>query len=65
MGTEKSLPGSWSIPFSEIRTRKIGVVDLISLVRLPFCLWAARRPNTAYISMHIWVPLWAHTHTGS
>ena len=32
------------------------------MVRLPFCLWAAKRPNTAYTSMHIWVPLWAHTH---
>ena len=31
------------------------------MVRLTLLPGAARRPNTAYTSMHIWVPLWAHT----
>ena len=62
VGTEKFLPGSCFIPFSEIRTRKISVVDIISLVRLTLLsVDSQEAKHSLYKHAHLGTPVGTHT----
>lgn len=56
------MPGSWSTPFSEIITRKIGVVDIISLVRLTLLsVGSQEAKHSLYKHPHLGTPVGTHT----
>lgn len=55
------MPGSCSIPFSEIRTRKLGVVDIISLVRLTLLsVGSQEAKHSLYKHAHLGTPVGPH-----